>query len=173
MKQSESPKNKDNKSNKAKASQPGKATQREEADSTTAQQLQDVLKQLTPLTDFHEAVKDASQDDLRMSWDVRIMRGEDTAFCHVKGTTSLPALLASNMVAKAPARMQVEFTEKVLEPIVARMQSEAEKITFENLATRKGSDNSIQEDECFTGKGKEPTGQDKAANPTSPDQPNA
>ena len=156
MNQTDNPKNKDTKSNKAKASQPGKATQREEAESTTAQQLQDVLKQLEPLNEFHRASQNASKDDLRMYWDVRVVRGDDTPFCHVQGTTSLPLMLAYNMVATAPGKIQEEVTDKIMLPLVARMQQEAEKQTFENVEKRKRASGSIDEAECFRAAVNEP-----------------
>ena len=100
--------------------------------------LQGLLEQFQPLIKFHEATDAFDGDDLRMIWDVRIMRGEDERFVHVQGTSSMPRALAPNMVALAPSMIQQEVNDKILAPLVAAMQTEAEKQMFENRRESKG-----------------------------------
>lgn len=151
---------------------PKKNSAKPEVEEATAQQqTQNVLKHLQPLTDFHQAVEDASRNDVRIYWDVRLVRGEDTPFSHVHGTSSLPAMLAPNMRPNAPSKIQEEATEKILIPLVSAMQAEVQRTALENAAKRrKHSGDGIHEGECSPGKGNEPTGQEKAANPLSPEQ---
>jgi hypothetical protein len=90
----------------------------------------DALNLLKPLTDFHRAVEGATQNDLRLFWDVRIVRGENTPYCHVHGSSSLPALLAENMRVESPERIEREATNKIVVPLVSFMQIEVTKMLF-------------------------------------------
>lgn len=133
---------------------PTKAT----SDSQQTQQILEAVTLLKPLADFHKAVESAGENDLRMLWDVRIVRGKDTAFCHVKGASSLPAMLANNMRANAPSQIQEEVSEKIMMPLVSAMQAEVERSTFEDLAKRKRAGNSSSEEECFPSEDDDPAG---------------
>jgi hypothetical protein len=70
---------------------------------------------------------------LRLYWDVRIVRGRDTSFARVTGTSNLPRALACNMVAIAPTRIQRAVLEKIMEPLTAIMQTEPERQTSEGI----------------------------------------
>ena len=100
--------------------------------------LQQALGLLEPLTDFHKAVEGATEDDLRIYWDVRLVRGQDSPFAHVTGSSSLPNALASNMKALAPSAIQQEVLEKISRPLTAVFQTEAEQQTMDGLAARNG-----------------------------------
>jgi hypothetical protein len=100
--------------------------------------LQQVLGLLEPLTDFHKAVEGATEDDLRIYWDVRLVRGQSSAFAHVTGSSSLPRALASNMKALAPALIQQEILEKISMPLTAKLQTVVEQLTMADLAARNG-----------------------------------
>jgi len=102
--------------------------------------VQQVMDLLGPMLDFHQSLEAAAEDDLRIHWDVRIVRGKDTPFTHVTGSSSLPKMLAYNMIANAPTRIQQEVVEKILEPLLALMQTKAEQHTFEGLERRNKAD---------------------------------
>lgn len=104
--------------------------------------LQQALGLLEPLTDFHKAAEGATEDDLRIYWDVRVIRGKDSAFAHVTGSSSLPNALASNMKALAPSVIQQEIMEKISRPLTAVFQTEAEQQTMDGLAARNGESGS-------------------------------
>lgn len=92
------------------------------------------MELLQPQIDFHKAVEEATMDDLRIYWDVRVVRGQDSAFAHVKGTSTLGALLAPNRKALAPSMIQEEIIEKISMPLTATLQTEVERLTREGLA---------------------------------------
>jgi hypothetical protein len=102
-----------------------------------SQQVKDLLG---PLLDFHRSVEEASKDDLRIFWDVRLVRGKDTPFAHIKGTSTLPKTLAYNMVAMAPRHIEEEITEKIVRPLVSVMQAEGERQTFAGLARQEAAE---------------------------------
>lgn len=93
-----------------------------------------VLSLLKPLTDFHKAVEDAADHDFRMLWDVRLVRGKDTPFIHLQGSSTLTALLAPKMQPHAPAAIESEVMDKISAPLVAFFMTELEKENSEALA---------------------------------------
>jgi len=88
---------------------------------------------LKPLIDFHQPVDGATAHDLRMYWDVRILRGRDTPFTHVTGSSSLPGTFALSMLANAPSLIQKEVTDKIIIPLTAVMQGEVVRRTHAEL----------------------------------------
>jgi hypothetical protein len=103
-----------------------------------ADALQQALGLLEPVIDFHKPVEGATEDDLRIYWDVRVVRGQDSPFAHVTGSSSLPMALASNTKALAPTVIQAELLEKVSRPLTAVLQTETEQQTMDELAARNG-----------------------------------
>lgn len=102
--------------------------------SALLEEIQGVLSLLKPLTDFHKKVEDAADHDFRIYWDVRLVRGKDTPFIHVHGSSTLPALLAPKMQAHAPATIESEVRDKISAPLVAAFMTELEKGNSEALA---------------------------------------
>lgn len=96
--------------------------------------LQELSRYLAPLLEFHKAAEEASQDDLRMYWDVRLVRGKDTPFTHVKGSTHLPGILTRKMRPLASSTIEVEVRNKINLPLVSMIQSVVECATLEELA---------------------------------------
>lgn len=101
-----------------------------------AEKLQQALRLLKPLTDFHKSADESTSDDLRIYWDVRIVRGPSTAFAHVQGSTSMPQMVAPKRTALAASAIETEIQEKIIRPLIAIFQTEAERVTFEGLASR-------------------------------------
>lgn len=104
----------------------------------------DVLRQLSEeltarrtemetLRDFHQSLEDARGDDLRIYWDVRIVRGKDTPFHSVKGISTMPNVLSSKMLAHAPSMIQQEVMDKIAQPLTAVFMREGEIRVFESL----------------------------------------
>jgi len=104
---------------------------------TQSQQIADALVLLKPLTDFHASREDAGNDDVRIYWDVRLVRGKKEPLCHVHWTSSLPALLHYKMIARASTEIEMEVMKKITAPLVAALQAEAEKQVFANLRSPK------------------------------------
>jgi hypothetical protein len=107
-----------------------------DTDTEAVDALQQALGLLDPVIDFHKPVEGATEDDLRIYWDVRVVRGQGSAFAHVTGSSSLPMVLASNTKALAPAVVQTELLEKVSRPLTAVLQTVAEQLTMDELAAR-------------------------------------
>lgn len=142
-----------------------KSPKAEETTTAEQQQIQAALTLLKPLTDFHQAVEDACQDDLRLMWDVRLVRGKDTPFCHVHGTTSLPAMLAYNMLGEAPSIIHEEIRDKIAKPLVAFMQSYAENFVPPRLPEQKSDGDYSSEEECFPKESGDPFGTEQTSPP--------
>ena len=78
-----------------------------------------------------------------------MVRGKDTPFRHLHGSSSLPAMLAPKMWAHAPCVIEGELMDKVVRPMIAAVMEEAERLTFAGLEKRKQASGSITGDECF------------------------
>ena len=80
-----------------------------------------------PLFEFHEAAEEASEHDVRMYWDFRVVRGSNTHFAHFNGVSTFPGLLAPKMLPLAPGMIQQEIIDKIAMPLTAQLMTEAEK----------------------------------------------
>jgi len=90
---------------------------------------------LAPLLGFHKAVEGATSNDLRLYWDVRLVRGEDTPFSHVKGTSSMPGMLEDGRLSEAPGLIQSEIMEKIGKTITSKLQKLSEDNASPKLDT--------------------------------------
>ena len=104
-------------------------------DLPTMDQLDSIMKaaeessaQLQPIIDFHKAMESAEEDDIRMHWDIKIVRGKDTPFASVQGSTSMPRMLARKMVPLAPGNIEKEVHQKIITPL---MNAVLDKIEFD------------------------------------------
>lgn len=101
---------------------------------TSMETLQQVLTVLTPLIKFHEAAEELTMDDVRVYWDVRAIRGSNTAFAHLKGSSTLHKLLAPEMLSNTTERVEQEITDKIVIPMVGIFQIEANRMALEIVA---------------------------------------
>ena len=104
-------------------------------DLPTMDQLDSIMKaaeessaQLQPIIDFHKAMESAEEDDIRMHWDIKIVRGKDTPFASVQGSTSMPRMLARKMVPLAPGNIEKEVHQKITSPL---METVLDELGFE------------------------------------------
>ena len=81
--------------------------------------LQVALTELKDLAEFHKVVKEAEANDLRIYWDVRVLKGENELFAQTKGQSSLPSALGPKMRSKAATMLQQEVIEKIAQPLSA------------------------------------------------------
>jgi hypothetical protein len=95
-----------------------------------AEELADRRREMKSLQDFSVALAGAKQDDLRIYWDVRVVRGEDTPYHHVQGTSTLPGMLSAKMKAHAPSMLQQEVMDKIAQPLTAVFMQEGELQNF-------------------------------------------
>jgi hypothetical protein len=108
-----------------------------EASDNQSALLEDIhvaLEVFKPLIEFHKVVEDATDDDMRIYWDVRLVRGKDTPYLHVHGSSTLSSMLAPKLRPHAVGVIQSEVADKISAPLVAAFMTELEKGTFEALA---------------------------------------
>ncbi|MEX2580598.1 MAG: hypothetical protein WD342_16190 [Verrucomicrobiales bacterium] len=96
--------------------------------------LEEQNEQIQPLIDFHKAMESAKEDDIRMFWDVKIVRGEDTPFASVQGSSSMPDALARKMAPLTPGNIQKEVSQKIVEPLISAVLDKLVKPEVENLS---------------------------------------
>jgi hypothetical protein len=84
--------------------------------------LSKLLAAMGPVVDFHKTVEAASENDLRMYWDIRLVQGKDTPFTSMSGHSSFPGTLAGSSLGQLPAAMSREIVEKIAVPLAARLQ---------------------------------------------------
>lgn len=77
---------------------------------------------LGPLVAFHQKVGSAGPEDLRIYWDVRVVRGENEPFMATSGSSTLPGCLAEKQQANASATIEQEVIDKIAIPLVGRIQ---------------------------------------------------
>ncbi len=77
---------------------------------------------LAPLLQFHAAQKGAHEDDVRFFWDIRVLRGADTEFAHVTGSSTLSGLLSPSQLHLAAEKVGDEMISKIAAPIAGKFQ---------------------------------------------------
>lgn len=85
-----------------------------------------LLDRERPLIDFHSGVVGVNDSDIRIYWDIRIVRGTDQPFTQVTGTSSMPGMLSDKMRPHAQAQIQQEVADKMAGPLIAAFMEEAE-----------------------------------------------
>ena len=90
--------------------------------STNEDFLKSLMAAMAPVVDFHKTVENASDDDLRVFWDVRLVQGKDTPFTTMSGHSSFPGILSGSSLGQLPAAMSREIVEKIAVPLAARLQ---------------------------------------------------
>lgn len=88
----------------------------------TAELLASIHKILAPSLAFQSAVKDANEDDIRFRWSVEIIKGEDTPFGHVTGTSTLPGLLSDGQIHMVTEKVSAEMISKIADPVTNKFQ---------------------------------------------------
>jgi hypothetical protein len=100
--------------------------------------LSGLLRAMGPIIEFHKAVEDADDNDLRMFWDIRILRGSGETFITSTGSSSFPDALGPKQRANAAIAIQQEVHEKIAVPLVGKMQAAVEIGALESATkTRK------------------------------------
>lgn len=118
--------------NKTTQEIPDNKSQKPSKPSSTSE-LGDLLKLLKPLVDFHKSSEKSSDNDLRIYWDVRVLRGVDAPFMHTSGSSSLPGILGEKMRPNATSMIQKEVSDKIASPLVGELQKMIEDGTFERM----------------------------------------
>lgn len=106
--------------------QPGKSRGDNQA-ADAAANLQQLLDQFRPVVEFHQADETAGHDDIRIHWDVRLLRGRGTPFARNTGTSTLPGALADKSLILAPSLIEEEIASKIARPLSGRFQEEIER----------------------------------------------
>ena len=100
-----------------------------------ASELNDrMLEREKPLIDFHEAIEGTTENDMRIWWDVRVIRGRNTPFTQSTGTSYLPGLLSDKLRQHAIATIQQEINDKIAAPIGSAFMEETERVTIANTS---------------------------------------
>jgi hypothetical protein len=95
--------------------------------------LQGLLAALAPVVEFHKTVDSASDNDLRMYWDVRLVQGKDTPFTSISGNSSFPGILVGSALGRLPEALSREVVEKIAVPLAARLQDMSNERAMQSL----------------------------------------
>lgn len=93
-------------------------------------QMQSMLE---PSLSFHADGAEANETDVRFLWDIRIVKGKDTFFGHVTGTSTMAGLLAESQLHLAVERVSNEMNSKVSGPVAGKFQDLANARALELL----------------------------------------
>lgn len=91
---------------------------------------------LQPLIDFHTESADAADDDLKMFWDVRLVRGSGRPFLNTSGVTTITAALSGSAARMLTSVLQDEVFEKIARPLVSKAQDMIGPIELDRLTIR-------------------------------------
>ena len=121
----------------SKESKPTKAKGAKPDEPTNEEKLEQALADLAPVLEFHKSLIDflkshegMTMDDVRMCWNVRVMRGADKLFAHSKGTSPLVGILAENRMIDATSTVENEILNKITLPIVGAIQAEVNRFAL-------------------------------------------
>lgn len=95
---------------------------------------QRMLEREKPLIEFHQAVNTNKDGDLRLFWDVRLVRGVNTPFTQTTGTSALPGILSKKLLPQATVQIEHEVVEKIGGPLVAALMELIAKEDFGTLS---------------------------------------
>lgn len=102
--------------------------------------MKHLMAALGPVVDFHKTVETASENDLRVYWDIRLVQGKDTPFTSMTGHSSFPGILVGSALGQLPSAMSREIVEKIAVPLSARLQDmtneRALNTVMKNVPTR-------------------------------------
>jgi hypothetical protein len=91
------------------------------------------MQVLAPFLEFHQKSKGISRDDVRIYWDVHVLRGENEFFARSKGSSVIPGMLGPKQKAHSPAAMQQEVLQKIGQPLISACMIECEAQNSEVL----------------------------------------
>jgi hypothetical protein len=127
--------NRDSQSNEPQGTTKGSDKNNTDIDLAKSTELfNQALTALGPLLKFHEAADELTMDDVRMYWDVRVIRGSDTALAHLKGSSTLHKLIAPEMLLTTTERIELELRDKIVIPMVGIFQTEATRMVLDITA---------------------------------------
>lgn len=72
--------------------------------------------------EFKRVVEEANEDDIRFRWSVEIIKGKDTPFGHVTGTSTLPGLMSDGQIHMVTEKVSAEMISKIAEPVTNKFQ---------------------------------------------------
>jgi len=89
---------------------------------------------MEPVMKFHAAVEEARESDVRIFWDVRVIKGKDELIVNNVGSASIPRGLSGSRRAKMPFVVHQEIVEKIANPLLAELQDMTATEVLDNLA---------------------------------------
>lgn len=101
---------------------PEQSSTAEASESTLAALLATLTPLIAPLLEFHKQVEGTLAEDVRLFWDVRLLKGEGSMLMQTSGTTTLPGLLNGSAIRDAPGNIYREIEEKIAKPLSQRLQ---------------------------------------------------
>lgn len=114
-------------------SQPQKKSKEKSADSSSADPLAGLAELLRPMLDFHRPVEGAEEEDVRIFWDVRCVKGEAEALAHLTGSSTMSGLLSKKMLPEASTLIIREIDVKIAQPLASKFQAMTEDDSLDSL----------------------------------------
>ena len=103
-------------------------------------ELQQIIDQLMPELRLDDPDAKADEHDVTFKWNVKVVLGKDTAFLHFRGSSVLNRMLAPESLATAPYKAEEEIVSKIVMPVVAAIQAEANRRALEIVAAEQNED---------------------------------
>lgn len=111
-----------------------------ESKSFTNEELQQVTDYIRPMVEFFRPHEGMTMEDVRILWNVTIIRGANTHFASTNGSSTLNGMFAERCLPVAPEAAVMEITDKILLPLAAAVQTEANRMALEITSTEQSGD---------------------------------
>jgi hypothetical protein len=95
--------------------------------------LASIIGMLAPMVEFHKRVENAKDEDIRLFWDVRVVRGADTPLFEFTGSSSMTGALSPKQLPLLTAAIQQEVNDKISVPLVGKTQQMVDDLNTEQL----------------------------------------
>lgn len=95
--------------------------------------LRALMQVMQPLIDFHGQRDEAARDDLRIFWDVRVVRGNGEMWNSVSGSSTLPSALSVARLNTLATLIQDEIESKIAAPLVSVAQEHAAAVNLRRI----------------------------------------
>jgi hypothetical protein len=108
--------------------------------SNQLQELQQKMDFHRPIAEFLRPHEDLTMNDLRFFWSVYVVRGKDTRFAYVQGSSVLRYIFADHNLINATRAAEMEIKDKILVPVVGSIQDEVTRIALKGVSANQDED---------------------------------
>lgn len=101
-------------------------------------ETQEKIHEFEPGMDPDDPAATANEDDVTITWAIKVVVGKKTVFLHFKGSSTLNRLLSPLQFPMAVSTVQEELMNKIVIPLASAFQEEVNRRVLEDAAMKNG-----------------------------------